>query len=228
MLERVGKQSTPPARPPAGHEVSIIEVFADIACPFTHVGLRRLVARREARGRDDVRLWVRAWPLEIVNGGPLDPTGVAQKVRALRAQVAPDLFRGFDEATFPATFLPAMALAAGAYAHGLLVGERVSLALRDSLFEQGADVSDRAVLGRVAADHGLSPDVLDLSSVLADHDEGVRRGVVGSPQFFTSHGAFFCPALEIEHDERGELVVTPDAVRFDRFVDACFAPSGDR
>jgi hypothetical protein len=27
-----------------------IEVFADVACPFTHVGLRRLIAERDAGG----------------------------------------------------------------------------------------------------------------------------------------------------------------------------------
>src|SRR3954464_13451066 len=47
-----------------------IEVFADVACPFTHVGLCRLVARRRESNSDAV-LWVRAWPLELVNGEPL-------------------------------------------------------------------------------------------------------------------------------------------------------------
>ena len=51
----------------------VIEVFADVACPFTHIGLRRLVEQRAALGRDDVTLLVRAWPLELVNGKPLDP-----------------------------------------------------------------------------------------------------------------------------------------------------------
>jgi len=46
---------------------TVIEVFADVACPFTHVGLKSFVARRAGLGRDDVILRVRAWPLEIVN-----------------------------------------------------------------------------------------------------------------------------------------------------------------
>ena len=50
-----------------------LEVFADVCCPFTHVGLRRIVRRRAELGRDDVVLVVRAWPLELVNGVPLDP-----------------------------------------------------------------------------------------------------------------------------------------------------------
>lgn len=55
-----------------------------------------------------------SWPLELVNGTPLDPGEVAGHVRDLRAQVAPDLFARFDPATLPRTTLPALALAAAA------------------------------------------------------------------------------------------------------------------
>ena len=30
--------------------MNVVEVYADIWCPFTHVGLQRLVARREEAG----------------------------------------------------------------------------------------------------------------------------------------------------------------------------------
>ena len=42
-------------RKPRGVVPHSIEVFADVLCPFTHVGLRRLVARRTELGRDDPR-----------------------------------------------------------------------------------------------------------------------------------------------------------------------------
>ena len=45
-----------------------IEVFAELSCPFTHLSLRRIVARREDLGRSGPRLRVRPWPLELVNG----------------------------------------------------------------------------------------------------------------------------------------------------------------
>ena len=51
--------------------MSHIEVFADVSCPFTHVGLRRLVEHRRQLERDDLRIVVKAWPLELVNGSPL-------------------------------------------------------------------------------------------------------------------------------------------------------------
>jgi hypothetical protein len=98
----------------------------------------------------------------------------------------------------------------------------VSLAQRDALFEQGLDVGDPKVLERIARDHGLEAGAVDLSRVPADHEEGVRRGVIGSPHFFTAAGSFFCPALDISHEADGRLVVRPDPAAFEAFVAAVF------
>src|SRR5580765_3971359 len=91
-----------------------VEVFADVRCPFAHVGLRRLAGRLAAAGAD-VAFWVRAWPLELVNGAPLEGALIAEEVDELCDQVAPDLFAGFDPSRYPATSLPALGLAASAY-----------------------------------------------------------------------------------------------------------------
>lgn len=199
-----------------------IEVFADVCCPFTHVGLRRIVAYRSAIGRDDVRLVVRSWPLEIVNGDPLDGDFIAEEIDELRAQVSPDDFVGFCRDTFPATSIPAMALAAAAYAVDAATGESVSLALRDALFEEGRDVADPTVLERIAIEFGVDPAVADPDVVLADHAEGVERGVIGSPHFFTTAGGFFCPSLDVSKDADGHLRITADPDGFDAFVRSCF------
>jgi predicted DsbA family dithiol-disulfide isomerase len=203
-------------------DVTVIEVFADVGCPFTHVGLRRFVEQRAELGRDDVVLQVRAWPLEIVNGRPLDPHFIAEEIDEIRAQIAPDLFEGFTEATFPASSLPALTLAAAAYAGDVVVGERVSLELRDLLFEQGVDVGRMDVLERLADDHGVDVDLADSGRVLAEHASGVARSVVGSPHFFTPAGGFFCPALDVHRDAAGHLRITADAAGFDRFITGCF------
>jgi predicted DsbA family dithiol-disulfide isomerase len=203
--------------------MTVIEVFADVACPFTHVGLRRFVDQRSELGRHDVTLLVRAWPLEIVNGEPLDPHFIAEEIDDIRQQIAPGLFHGFTEASFPATSLPALTLAAAAYDKDLSTGEQVSLALRDLLFEQGTDVSDVEVLGRLAAQHGVEVDLTDPRRVVEDHTDGVARGVIGSPHFFTPAGGFFCPALDVHRDSGGHLRITADAAGFDRFVAGCFA-----
>ncbi|MET0902637.1 MAG: DsbA family protein [Acidimicrobiales bacterium] len=200
-----------------------IEVFADITCPFTHVGLRRLVQRRGALSRTDVRFWVRAWPLELVNGSPLESGAVGHKVDELRAQVAPDLFSAFDLNRFPVTSIPALVLAAHAYDLGLEVGEEVSLRLRDALFERGLDVSRPEVLDEVARRAGVAPaDAGDCDRVVADWHEGRRRGVIGSPHFFVAGRGWFCPSLEVSHDEHGELRVTDDEESFERFATTCF------
>jgi len=203
--------------------MTVIEVFADVVCPFTHVGLRRFVVRRAELGRHDVTLRVRAWPLEIVNGQPLDPHFVAEEIEEIRRQVAPTLFRGFTAAAFPSSSLPALTLAAAAYAEDLASGEQVSLALRDLLFEQGVDIADTAVLTRLAAAHGVRVDLTDDRRVLEDHAEGLARGVVGSPHFFTPAGGFFCPFLDVHRAADGQLRITADTAGFDRFVAACFA-----
>lgn len=197
-----------------------IEVFADVACPFTHVGLRRLVEHRQRSGRPDVLLRVRAWPLELVNGAPLDPAFIAEEVDELRAQVAPDLFAGFTAAAFPASSVPALALAAAAYDAGTEVGEQVSLALRDALFEQGRDIADPAVLGEVAMTAGIEVPNDGQERVIADWHEGQRRGVIGSPHFFVGASGFFCPALDIQRVD-GHLRIGHDEAAFASFLEAC-------
>ncbi len=202
-----------------------IEVFADVACPFTHVGLRRFVERRAERGDPEpVHLRVRSWPLEVVNGQPLDPEFIAEEVDEIREQVADDLFTGFSQDAFPATSMPALALAAVAYDVDVATGEAVSLELRDLLFEQGRDIADADVLAGVAARHGVAFDPADppVDRVHADHAEGKERGVQGSPYFFTPAGAFFCPSLDISRDAQGHLRITADAAGFQQFVDSCF------
>ena len=201
---------------------TVIEVFADVGCPFTHVGLRRFVERRTVLGRDDVVLHVRAWPLEVVNGRPLDPAFIGEEVAEIRAQAAPDMFVGFTEASFPASSLPALTLAAAAYGHDLRTGERVSLALRDLLFERGVDIADERVLLRLAREQGVAVDLDDTTPVDADHADGISRRVTGSPHFFTPAGGFFCPALDVRRDGGGHLRITADAAAFDEFVAGCF------
>ena len=203
--------------------MTVLEVFADIGCPFAYVGLRRLVARREELGRHDVQLRVHAWPLELVNGTPLDPAFIAEEVDVLRDTVAPDLFGGFDEAAFPGSSLPAMDLVAAAYAVDVATGERVSLAVRLALFEEGRDVADPGVLAEIAAAHGITVAAGPArAAVLADWEAGKARGVRGSPEFFVAGQAWFCPVLDITRVD-GELRVRVDESSMPEFLAACFA-----
>lgn len=183
--------------------MAVIEVFADVRCPFTHAGLRRLVERREERGGGPA-LRVRAWPLELVNGEPMDVDLVDEEVRALREQVAPDLFAGFSPAAFPETSLPALALTAAAYERDVEAGERVALALRWAMFEEGRDIADPEVLGDIARSAGMTWEDGDVGQrVLDEWREGGERGVLGSPHYFVGTEGWFCPTLDISRDDAG-------------------------
>jgi predicted DsbA family dithiol-disulfide isomerase len=199
-----------------------VTVFADVGGPFAHIGLRRFVRRRHDRGRDDVVLRIRAWPLELVNGSPLDAAFVAEEIVDIRAQVTPDLFGGFVKSAFPQTSIPALALTAAAYRKDLATGEAVGLGLRDALFEEGRDVADPMVLGDMAAHHGIDVTDDDVTAVDADHADGVALGVVGSPYFISDAGGFFCPSLDVGRDMRGHLRITAEPQEFEAFLDTCF------
>lgn len=188
-----------------------VEVFADVLCPFTHAGLHTLIDRRAALGHTEPRLRIHAWPLELINGKPLDPHHIGREVAALRDSVRPDLFGGFTAETFPSTSMTAFALTAAADRAGdVELAEAVGMALRDAVFEQGLDIGLPEVVAPIADRFGLQPLDADATSaaVRADWDEGRARGVVGSPHFFTDDGTgMFCPVLDISRDEVGDFVI---------------------
>jgi predicted DsbA family dithiol-disulfide isomerase len=192
-----------------GHPImTVVEVFADITCPFTHVGLKRVVEHVAEMERPAI-VHVRAWPLEWVNGAPLEVAAVEMKAEALTEQLGSDDFSGLRVDRWPATTIPALALAAQAYARGPDTGLAISLSLRSALFEHGHDVGDPEVLAAIASDHGLTG-LADADAVRADYEEGLRRGVSGSPHFWVGDDEFFCPALDLGHDADGRLTARLD------------------
>jgi predicted DsbA family dithiol-disulfide isomerase len=203
----------------------LIEVFADIWCPFAHVGLRAVADERDRRGRDDVVLWVRAWPLELVNGEAMDGHHALVRATALREQVAPNLFAPLDPDNYPSTTLPALALVARAYGVDDRLGEQATFAVREAIFERGEDVADPVVLQRLADDLGVGlPDDADRARVLADYEDGKQRGVKGSPHYFGPGGDAFCPSLQISRDADDQFVIVADSERLLAFVDHCLGP----
>lgn len=199
-----------------------IEVYADIACPFAHAGLRAFTTYRHQQGATEPRLVVRAWPLEIVNDAPHSGSHLAPEIDALRSGPAPDLFAGFRADPFPGSTMAALASTAAAYRAGVAHGEAFSLAVRDALWEHGLDIDDADVLAELRS--GLDvpdPTEEDEAAVRADLAEGRTRGVDGSPHFFTDRGDFFCPSLDIDKDG-GRMRVRFDHEEFQRFVVAAF------
>ena len=113
-----------------------VEVYADITCPFTHVGLKRLVQHVSAMS-EPAEVIVRAWPLEWVNGSPLAVDAVLVKAAALTNQLGVDDFSGLRADAWPASTIAALNLAASAYERDAATGLAVSLELRTALFERG-------------------------------------------------------------------------------------------
>ena len=206
-------------RPPVARS---LEVYADIWCPFTHVGLRRLVAARDAKA-PDLAIRVHAWPLEWINGRALEPEVVAGEIAGLQRSVAADLFAGFDPEHFPSTTIPALGLAATAYERGDVVGELVSMRLRTALFEEGRDLSDSAELHAIGRELGATPLAAEVAHAMvrADWERGRTRGVRGSPHFFAATRDWFCPSLRIRHDG-STFDVALDVDALDAFYRAIF------
>ena len=194
-----------------------IEVYADIWCPFTHVGLRRLVTARDAR-RPDAQIRVRAWPLEWVNGRPLAPDLVAQEIGALRSEVAPELFAGFDPTRWPRSTIPALGLAAAAYRVGNDTGEGVSLRLPRRALRGGSGRLGRGGAAALGLEFGVEPltGPSAEAAVRADWEGGRARNVRGSPHFFVGARDWFCPSLRIRH-EGTEFDISIDREALDAF-----------
>jgi predicted DsbA family dithiol-disulfide isomerase len=194
-----------------------IEVFAEITCPFAYVGLEHVVAH-VAEIDASVDVIVRAWPLEWVNGTGLDVAGVQTKAAALCDQLGIDRFAGLRPDRWPRTTIPALALAAASYDVDPTTGLAVSTALRTSLFELGADISDRETLADIAGAHDVEFDPDDDGAVRAEYELGRARGVKGSPHYFVADADFFCPALDLGRDADDHLIARFDPDGLARFL----------
>ena len=199
-----------------------IEVFADIWCPFAHVGLRCARDQRDATGRVDVVIRVRPWPLELVNSAPMDPAKTASHIEHLRHQINDNQFVGFDATNFPSSTLEALALIEHAYATDARTGEAATFVVRDALFEKGLDISDPAVLESIAADLGIGPtDDADRTAVTDSWHAGQARGVKGSPHFFSGDAEMFCPSLDISRSDAGDMSIALNLERLNSFLAPC-------
>ena len=201
----------------------MIEIFADVWCPFAYVGIRRVLQYRDEIGRNDVPIIVRSWPLELVNDAPMARAKALGNCEALRRQIAGDQFANTELNHFPSTTLDALTLIAQAYEQDVSAGENASIVIREAIFEHGVDVVDESVLQGIASSLGVSymPDA-DHVLVLRDWEEGKARGVVGSPHFFNGSVGVFCPSLQLTRTEDSGLIIQANAEKLAAFLTTCF------
>jgi len=100
----------------------------------------------------------------------------------------------------------------------------MSFALRDALFEEGLDISRPEVLSDLAESLNVGPfSASDDQAVRQDWEDGIRRGVKGSPHFYCGDFDAFCPSLDISRSTDGELMVRNDTAVLNSFLANCFA-----
>jgi predicted DsbA family dithiol-disulfide isomerase len=173
----------------------VLTVFSDLHCPWAYVFSIRLRRARAAIGQPPVA-W-RCWPLELVNerGTPWDT--VSQEIPVL-TQLEPDAFAPPRRSTWPSTLLPAMeALKVAGEVGGSTAADRYDEAARRAFFLDRRDLSIRPTLLDLATEIGLDRtafrDAFDggglRRTVVADFEEGRRRGVQGSPHVFLPDGS---------------------------------------
>jgi predicted DsbA family dithiol-disulfide isomerase len=197
----------------------VIEVFADIWCPFAYVGLQIVRVERD-RLAPGAEVRTRAWPLELVNGAPMNVDKTANHIHELRAQLGINLFNGFAPESFPTTTIPALALVHAADVAGK--GEEADSLIRHALWEEGRNIGAPEVVGTLAAALGVTVGEADTQSVIVDWHEGERRGVKGSPHFFCGDRNEFCPSLSLSRDDEGELHIKPNPERLLVFLGECW------
>jgi predicted DsbA family dithiol-disulfide isomerase len=172
----------------------VLTVFSDLHCPWAYVFSIRL--RRASDGVDRPPVAWRCWPLELVNRRGTSWQTLSQEIPVL-TQLEPDHFSPPRRETWPSTMLPAMeALKVAGELGGAAAADRFDQAARRAFFLDNRDLSLRPTLADVAAEAGLErPRFLDAfdggghrRAVVADWEEGRRRGVEGSPHAFLPDG----------------------------------------
>ena len=180
----------------------MLTVFSDLHCPWAYVFSIRLRRARTAVGQPPVA-W-RCWPLELVNERGTPWEIVSSEIPVL-TQLEPDHFARPRRETWPSTLLPAMeALKVAGDLGGPEAADRFDEAARRAFFLDRRDLSLRPTLLDLAAETGLDRPAFQSSfdggghrrSVVADWEEGKRRGVEGSPHaFLPDGGAVFNPGI---------------------------------
>jgi predicted DsbA family dithiol-disulfide isomerase len=173
----------------------VLTVFSDLHCPWAYVFSIRL--RRARAGADQPPVAWRCWPLELVNRRGTPWETLSQEIPVL-TQLEPDHFAPPRRETWPSTLLPAMeALQVAGELGGAQAADRFDELARRAFFLERRDLSIRPTLLDLAAEAGLDREAFQDAfdggghrrSVVADWQEGRRRGVEGSPHAFLPDGS---------------------------------------
>lgn len=212
----------------------VVTVYGDLACPFASLAIAGLRAARDRLGLD-LKLDIRAFPLELVNGRP-HRFGVLEVEKPVLVGIAPHLgwqrWRA-DPTTWPAsTLLPLEAVQAAKRPEvgGLAASEELDSALRRALFvdsrciavlqvilevaEECAGVDRTALLAAIRAGAGRA-------EVFSHLDQQERGAVHGSPHVFVASGRdWLNPGIDLDHAGDYPVIKRHDSGVYEEIVRA--------
>ncbi|MDQ4144152.1 MAG: DsbA family protein [Actinomycetota bacterium] len=176
-------------------------MWADIACPWTHLAVHRWRRERARRHlEDEVRLDVRCFPLELFNRRAT-PKRVLDAEIPVAGGLDPDagwMMWQRAESDYAVTTLPALEAVIAAKDQSLAASEDLDFALRRAFFGESRNISIHHEILRVAEEcESVDEEELDRAlrsgkarkTVFEDTAEAQSSDVIkGSPHFFASGG----------------------------------------
>lgn len=154
-----------------------VQVWSDLACPWSHVVVWRLHDARRRLGLEEVvRLDHHAFPLELFNSEPtprrhIDVEAPVAQQLAPRAGWQP---WSAPDSTWPVTLLPPMEAVQAAKLQSLAASEALDRGLRRALYGESRCISLRHVILEVAAE----TDAVDATSLAEALDDGRARAAL--------------------------------------------------
>jgi predicted DsbA family dithiol-disulfide isomerase len=210
----------------------VLTVYGDLACPYASLAIAGLRAARDRTGKD-VRLDIRAFPLELINRRPHD-FGLLEAEKAVIAALDPGMgwrrWRGPVTEWPVTTLLPMEAVQAAKRPEvgGLPASEELDVALRRALYVDSRCIAllpvilevaeecpamDRAALARTLQS-GTSR--AELFAQLGEQERGAVRG---SPHVFNADGRDWVnPGLKIEHAGDYPVARSHDPAVYDEII----------
>jgi predicted DsbA family dithiol-disulfide isomerase len=172
---------------------------------------------RDHLGADHLVFDLRSYPRELVAGQPITAETAKREVVAL-AQLEPTAFSALRSETWPTSNLPAFEAQKWGFSQGQEIGESFDLALRRAVFLHGHNLAVRSELLAVAELEGLMADQLGTAlddgrfrkAVIADRDEALAHGIVGSPQVVLPDGTSHHNPGITYREERGIPIIVSD------------------
>jgi predicted DsbA family dithiol-disulfide isomerase len=201
-----------------------IVVYSDIACPWAHIAVHRLLRERRRLGLDrEVIVDHRAFPLELVNREPT-PKDLLDVEIEVCADLEPEA--GWDRHPppwkYPVSTLPALEAVQAAKAQGASVSEDVDHAMRHAMFAEWRCLS---VFGEVL-DVAATVETVDVDELWSEIRSGRPRSdvfdqfdlsstgrIAGSPTFVLPDGSgHHNPGIEMRWSDGpgSELIIDCD------------------